>query len=164
MPPLNKTFYNDEPEKFLAPENERKARVSFHTVNVREFERVVGDHPETKIGPPVSIGWGYVDVEPLSLDHFETQKARKGIRRMTSVARRNILQIFGVPDDEILRAESEVRKIRESRERTNKQGNISGRTESALQSLKSKLKRSFSRERLFRGVAEAQRHIYPISV
>mmetsp|Transcript_30524 Transcript_30524/g.46238 ORF Transcript_30524/g.46238 Transcript_30524/m.46238 type:complete len:164 (-) Transcript_30524:159-650(-) len=162
MPPLNKVCEDDESLHYIPIR--KSIRVTFDTVDVREYERTVGDHPETKIGPPIALGWGYVEGKSVPLDQFELQKRRKGIRRMTSVARRNILQLFGVPDDEILQAENDVQKIQKSRERTRKQGSISGRTESAVRNIKRTFKRSFSRERLFKGFAEAQNQMYPISV
>merc|ERR1712226_1022072 len=139
-------------------------RVTFDTVDIREYERIAGDHPESKIGPPVALGWGYVEGKSVSLDEYELQKRRKAIRWLTSVARRNILQLFGVPDEEILQAEKDVQKIQQNRERTRKQGSISGRTESAVRNIKRTLKRSFSRERLFKGFADAQHQMYPLSV
>merc|ERR1711976_888571 len=111
-------------------------------------------HPETKIGPPVALVWSYIEGKSVSLDEYERQRRRKGTRRMTSVARRKILQLFGVPDDEILQAEKDVQKVQHGRERTKKQGIISGRTESAVRNIKRTLKRSFSREPLFKGFAD----------
>merc|ERR1712125_318742 len=94
-----------------------------------------------------------------SLNYYERRKTCKGVQRMSSVARRNILQNdFGIAEDEILMAEKEVLRTQRRRESTNRQGEgniISG--------FKRKLKRSFSRERFVNGFTEAQKHMFPIT-
>ena len=49
--------------------------VSFANVNIREYERVLGDNPSVRSGPPISIGWRY-SPSPLimSIEDFETGK------------------------------------------------------------------------------------------
>ena len=39
--------------------------VSFGPIFVREYERIVGDHPETQIGVPLGLGWGFYQREAV---------------------------------------------------------------------------------------------------
>ncbi|KAL7549276.1 hypothetical protein ACHAWF_012550, partial [Thalassiosira exigua] len=49
--------------------------VSFAQVNIREYERVLGDNPSVTSGPPLSIGWRYgADVLSVDLDDYEEGK------------------------------------------------------------------------------------------
>lgn len=56
--------------------NKLSRSVSFADVNIREYERILGDNPSCTSGPPISLGWGY-SPEPikLSVDDFERGKA-----------------------------------------------------------------------------------------
>ncbi|KAL7536407.1 hypothetical protein ACHAXR_007143 [Thalassiosira sp. AJA248-18] len=49
--------------------------VSFANINIREYERVLGDNPSVTSGPPLSIGWRYAP-EPISMriDDYEDGK------------------------------------------------------------------------------------------
>lgn len=87
-------------------------RVSFGAIHVREHERIIGDHPETKIGVPLSLGWGYFDKKSVPIDQYEKNRELKGNTRMSSITRKKILNtVFGIPEEEIRAAEKEVRMI-----------------------------------------------------
>lgn len=49
--------------------------VSFTNVNIREYERILGDNPSVTGGPPLSIGWRHT-LEPITmkLDDYEGGK------------------------------------------------------------------------------------------
>mmetsp|Transcript_11280 Transcript_11280/g.23929 ORF Transcript_11280/g.23929 Transcript_11280/m.23929 type:complete len:292 (-) Transcript_11280:296-1171(-) len=108
-------------------------RVSFGPIHVRQYERIVGDHPETKVGVPLAIGWAYYEDEKhpqgVSIERYESDgilnrwaissknnystkpSTRTNNRRvrMTSITRRNmLLNVFGIPLEEIRRAEKET--------------------------------------------------------
>ncbi|KAL3917326.1 MAG: hypothetical protein SGILL_004763 [Bacillariaceae sp.] len=103
-------------------QSERLPLVSFGDVQVREYERIVGDHPDVKVGVPLSISWAFVQKEPMSLEQYEDLPKRRGNLRMTSITRKNILHnVFGIPEEEIRQAEVENRKINKKREQTSKQ-------------------------------------------
>jgi hypothetical protein len=138
--------------------DDRLTRVGFTFVQIRSFDRIVGDHPDVRNGgPPLSIGWDYVQGHPLDLDDYENYKAEVlkisnkpwmfGLRRLSSGRRRDVLKMFDATQDEIEKAEAEVRRVQKLRQQTNKQTKMSSRTEEMVQSAKRKVKRTFSSPR-----------------
>ena len=62
-----------------AGRNEKRGRsrsvVSFDQVNIREYERILGDNPSCTSGPPLSIGWRFSPHQTVfSVDDFEHGK------------------------------------------------------------------------------------------
>jgi hypothetical protein len=109
----------------------QKKIVSFGSVYIRQYERIVGDHPETKVGVPVSIGWKYYDSKeqyssPISIYEYDEYRVSKGrgkyLLKMSSITRRNmLLNVFDIPEQELARAEKETKKIKKQRNRSNRQ-------------------------------------------
>jgi hypothetical protein len=131
-------------------------RVSFGAIHVREFERIVGDHPDTRIGVPLSIGWAFFENRPVNIDKYESDKVSKGNLRMSSITRKNVLHnVFGIPEEELRNAEKEVQKIRKQRDGTKNQSKIVGKTESAFKSAKRKIRRVLNAESFIRGLSAA---------
>jgi hypothetical protein len=63
------------------------AAVQFSSVQVREYERIAGDHPGTTMGVPLTIGWKFVQQKPQNVDAYEERKdeqRRRRSRRMTT--------------------------------------------------------------------------------
>ena len=46
--------------------------VKFSTVEMRHYQRIVGDHPDVEI--PLAIGWEFVQGTPMSVNELEEQK------------------------------------------------------------------------------------------
>jgi hypothetical protein len=105
-------------------ESRRQRRsVSFGPIHVRQYERIVGDHPETKVGVPLGIGWAYnVDEDHpdgISIERYEADKIRKGKLKMTSLTRKNMmLHVFGFTEEEIKQAEKRSEKLRKQKEKS----------------------------------------------
>lgn len=110
-----------------------RKRVRFDTIRMREYNRIVGDHPDTKVGPPISFSWEYVEQQPVDINEYEsTRKPFKRVLRMSSVTRKNLLlNVFEIPEEEIRSAEKEIQKIRRQRETTAKLVNATSTIESA---------------------------------
>jgi len=136
---------NDTPS-----DNSRRRRsVSFGPIHVRQYERIIGDHPDTKVGVPLSIGWSYCEDESVSIERYEADRIRKGKLRMSSITRKNmLLNVFGLPEKEILQAEQRSKKLRKQRERG------AARSESALKNLGRKLRKGSVS--LLKGMSQAQ--------
>lgn len=135
---------------------ESERRISFGEVQVREYERIVGDHPDTRIGVPLSIGWGFVERKSVPIEKYESQHVSKGNLRMSSITRKNILHnTFGIPEEELRGAEKEVQKIKKSRERSNKQSKIGAKSESAFKGFRRKIKEALTAEAFLKGLSAA---------
>lgn len=101
----------------------RRRSVSFGPIHVRHYERVIGDHPETKVGVPVSLGWAFHEddrhPDGISIERYECDRIRKRTLRMSSITRKNMMMhVFGVPEKEIIQAERATEKNRRRRETT----------------------------------------------
>jgi len=103
--------------------NARQERsVSFGPIHVRHYERIIGDHPETRVGVPLTLGWAYYEDEKhadgIPIDRYESDRIRKGKIRMSSITRKNILlNVFEVPLEDIVRAEKRSKKLQKERKK-----------------------------------------------
>mmetsp|Transcript_26135 Transcript_26135/g.26571 ORF Transcript_26135/g.26571 Transcript_26135/m.26571 type:complete len:216 (+) Transcript_26135:42-689(+) len=110
----------------------RRRTVSFGSIYVRQYERIVGDHPDTKVGIPLSIGWSYYDdeeqyINPVSLERYESDRIKRGrkVLRMSSITRENmLLNVFRIPKQELIEAEKKIKKIRKQRNQSKNQNVI----------------------------------------
>jgi hypothetical protein len=126
-----------------------KKVVSFGLIQVREYNRVVGDNPTVRIGPPMSIGWEFVQKEAVPVDAYEERKRPRtsDLRMMGSITRISILRFeFNVSLEEIRAAEKIVRKIQRQRWQTILQGKMAAAVAYAMESVKRKMHRIFSNE------------------
>jgi RNA exonuclease 4 len=143
-----------------------KRAVSFGLIQIREYTRVVGDNPNVRFGPPISIGWEFVQKQALQLDVYESRKRwRREPLLMNSIHRRSMLRvIFDVPAEDIRAAEKEVRKIQKQRLQTLNQGTAGRVVENAMQSAKRRFRRTFSSDHLLDGFANSNGGLIPMSV
>lgn len=90
-----------------------KKKVQFGLVYTREYNRIIGDNPETNEGPPLSIDWCFVECKPY---HASVKRNGKKAQRVPPIMRREILQYgFGYNVDELEKAEKHVAKIAKQR-------------------------------------------------
>lgn len=110
----------------------KKRTVSFGPIHVRQYERIVGDHPDTRVGVPLAIGWAYNEDECMSIERYEVARARRGRAnfRLTSITRKNILlNVYGLPKEDIMRAEAETEKLQKQRKQALRNHSLSAKTE-----------------------------------
>jgi hypothetical protein len=126
-----------------------KKAVSFGLIQVREYNRVVGDNPTVRVGPPMSIGWEFVQKQAVPVDDYEKIKRPRtsDLRIMGSIARKSILRYeFQVSLEDIRAAEKIIQKIQRQRYRTIQQGKLVASIEYAMELAKRKIHRIFSNE------------------
>jgi hypothetical protein len=105
--------------------------VSFGFVEVREYNRIVGDHPEVRFGPPLGLGWEFHEHDRETIDKYESVHPRRKLQKMSSITRRNLLQnVFGATDEEIQASEKECQRIQKRREQSKNQAERTGKVES----------------------------------
>lgn len=96
-----------------------KRNVSFTSLEVREYEITLGDHPAVSNGPPIGLSWSYNEAERVDLDLFEATRGPRRSRHqmvMGSNLRRKILRdSAGFSNSEIKNATMEALKIKKSR-------------------------------------------------
>lgn len=66
------------------PYYEKKRKVRFSTVLIRDYSIILGDHPCVSYGPPITIDWDYQQHEPRDVDEYEFENAlsRRSQREM----------------------------------------------------------------------------------
>lgn len=131
-------------------------RVSFGSIQVREYERIIGDHPETKVGVPLSLGWGFYERDLLPISRYESERVPKKSLRMSSITRKNILHnVYGIPEEELRAAEKEVRKISSRNQKNQRELQLKKKTTSTLKKVGKKFRKVLSAENFIKGLAAA---------
>jgi len=130
------------------------SNVSFQSVNVREYDRTLGDNPSCMSGPPISLDWSYSQTHTdVCIDEYESQKTtdsgktkkKSGGRRISKYHRELMLKnSLGFSEEEIDAAKKERKDIRRSRSMTQLVAPF-WRIEHACQSLKRKFARRRSK-------------------
>ena len=134
--------------------------VRFGVIDQRIYNRIVGDHPDVKVGPPITFSWEYGVLPSTPIDEYEQQKQQPpsnqpqqltqhqrssyyGLRRLSSITRKNMLRtLFEVSEDEILAAEREVQIIQKQRNRSASQSTASAVVESNFRRAGRKVRKS----------------------
>ena len=125
-----------------------KKSVSFHQVQVQEYARTIGDHPDVVLGPPISIDWEPQHHEAHDFDDYETtrESRRKGSKidmRIHPNTRNRMMISAGVSKEEIRAATKAANRASSQRKSTVASLEVPAITmvEEVAQSLKRKIKR-----------------------
>lgn len=129
-----------------------KKSTSFSTVEIREYNIVIGDNPSVSRGAPIGLGWKYVSSSPIKIDEYEFTRmsegrlvtsfgARAGLI-LTHLRRRSMLRYAGFTEEEIKEATAEARRIKAQRRSTIKYQRLS-RVQEGAESLNRKLRRMY---------------------
>lgn len=128
-------------------EKKSKSMVTFNTVSIREYDRILGDHPDCTEGPPITIGWKYAEQPTQELDDYESNRNQRTSYHLTSASRKTLMkQVLGISDFEIRKAQNGVRQILRQRQLSKSQTKTEERVELILQSARRKLKRIFTKQ------------------
>ena len=96
--------------------------VKFSSVEVRYYNRILGDNPACSMGPPLAIGWEYSEEQVMLIDQYEAERilSKSPIHlTLTPAMRRNILHSqCGCTYSEMDNMNEEIEKIRKSRARS----------------------------------------------
>jgi hypothetical protein len=98
-----------------------KKSVSFSTVDIREYERTLGNHPDVHRGPPVTFDWNYEQAGSVPLVDYEELKDKprsKAEMRMTASMRESLLRDCGIPRSELAAALRDISRIKKHRIQT----------------------------------------------
>mmetsp|Transcript_31396 Transcript_31396/g.66872 ORF Transcript_31396/g.66872 Transcript_31396/m.66872 type:complete len:256 (-) Transcript_31396:229-996(-) len=112
----------DCPSRHSCEITESKRHISFHQVTVRDYDMVLGDHPSCSYGPPVTLGWHYIEYEPLDLNEYEYHHARRRPLRALMLNYYRRMNILGVENSvaELKKATKEVNRTKLQRAITRK--------------------------------------------
>lgn len=78
-PELQSSFsYN--PKQIYNPRSNRTRTISFSTVEIRQYERILGDNPSCSSGAPVAIGWKFFQERTLCLPVEEYEYRNERVR------------------------------------------------------------------------------------
>jgi len=135
------------PSRHSCEITESKRRISFHQVTVRDYDMVLGDHPNCSYGPPVGLGWHYTEYEPLDVNEYEFHHSRRRpVRELVLNYYRRMKILADNSEDEIKKATKEANRAMMQRNIT-KHLLFLWRIFDAVESAGRKIKRAAKRER-----------------
>jgi len=95
-----------------------RARVSFDTIAIREYDQTIGDNPSVSYGPPISLDWSYSSEINVDLEDYETDRPpRRSLRAMRTnyYHRKHILSLYGHSEDELKETKRMINKAKTQR-------------------------------------------------
>ena len=144
--PISQTYaYDSYHQSEMQRLSKRRSSVSFSTIEIRSYERILGDNPSCSHGPAVSIGWQY-EPDPITVQVDEFEYYRAGDRLdgtalvLTRSEREEILEDLGYTRAAIADAVRTNVKVKNNRRQTVHNLAVA-RLEEAAESAKRKLKR-----------------------
>ena len=100
--------------------------VSFVSVDVREYDRTVGDNPSCRLGPPLSLDWSYSKKyeQPKPFDEYELEREPQRVKHLSRLYvnkfnRKKVLSFnWGHSEEEMKSARQETKKLQRQRSLT----------------------------------------------
>ncbi len=106
--------------------NKKSHKISFGTVQVRQYNIMIGDNPSTRHGPSITYDWEYEEHESIPIDRYE--HLRQSQRRtneedlfIPTNIRELILKNCGYTEDELEMVQKDIDVIRKQRNQTMKE-------------------------------------------
>lgn len=130
------------------PRERNDLSVQFDIVEMREFNRTVGDNPSVSRGVPIALGWNYNPTPIIkSVDEYEMfrePRRSKNDLALPPTKRADILNVeWGVPIRELQQTITETNQIRCQRWQTANQDPIQQRRDELYETAKRRLGRAF---------------------
>lgn len=144
---------NEPPTMTHSSRKKQKKSVRFGTINIRKYNRILGDNPACSSGCPVQLDWDSYPQPIVPIDEYETNRLPRRTRRhlqLTAITRRNSLHYhFGYTHAEIEQGAEEIKKIKKQRLLTKSLTTNMEKREEFVQNVTRKIKRTFSREKIY---------------
>jgi len=124
--------------------------VSFHKVEIREYNMTIGDNPSSRMGPPVGISWKHRNEVSMSLNDYEDVRGeRRTLKEMFLPRERkyDIIKESGVPNKQIASTIRQVNRIKNQRIQTANNATKFQKFEEGFESAIRKIKRFFLRRK-----------------
>jgi len=134
--------------------------VSFNSVQFREHNITLGDHPSSANGPPIQLDWEAKNESTMDLERYEEDRKPRRKRRQLKMSfreREEHLTASGFTIDQLKNAWMEALKIRQQRYETVMTGSISSKMEEAWESACRKFNRIFVLSNEEQGIEVKQR-------
>ena len=118
--------------------------VSFHNVEIREYNMTIGDNPSARMGPPVGISWEHRNEVSMPLNDYEDGRGERRTQQEMIITRErkyDIIKESGVPNREIASTVRKTNKIKNQRMQTVNNATSFSKFEEAFESAMRKGKR-----------------------
>jgi hypothetical protein len=111
--------------------------VSFDTIEIREYERVVGDNPSCSKGPPISIGWECLLCRLYRINDYEKhvrgpRRTKKEFHLAADKRTHLLVDVWERSEDDIRKARREATYIQYCRAKTAFSGSRAAAKEAAF--------------------------------
>uniref|UniRef100_A0A7S4SZS3 Uncharacterized protein n=1 Tax=Ditylum brightwellii TaxID=49249 RepID=A0A7S4SZS3_9STRA len=121
--------------------------VSFNDINMRKYERALGDHPCVSSGAPITIGWRFNEFNSIPLDDYESIRGptlrKEQIRIPAEVRLRMLVDQADVSLRDV--KDAELASQRERRQIYKSQKTAKYKTTQKIEELSETLKRKIKR-------------------
>ncbi len=84
---------------------QRRATVTFDSIQIREYNQTVGDNPAVSMGPPITLDWSFSELDPISVNEYEDHRGtRRTLRQMMMSyhhRRKVLMWLYGVTEQQV---------------------------------------------------------------
>lgn len=96
----------DDSKLSTVPERkQRRATVTFDSIQIREYNQTVGDNPAVSMGPPITLDWSFSELDPISVNEYEDHRGtRRTLRQMMMSyhhRRKVLMWLYGATEQQV---------------------------------------------------------------
>ncbi|KAL7568676.1 hypothetical protein ACA910_021674 [Epithemia clementina (nom. ined.)] len=121
-----------------------KRAVSFGSLCTRVYNIALSDHPSCSHGPPIALGWKYIDKEPIPLEKYERRRVpRRSLEELAlpyNVRMYLLIHRAGYSRKQLDKAMIEVERVKRDRLMTELFSPIMGFFDEAVETLFDRMK------------------------